>query len=444
MRKELLELFGKKPSVDLDLAKVPPLLRDYIRITSKSTDCHPGLLITAWLPHIAVNLGNRVYMLSNSTRIYPNIWSCLLGPSSISRKTTALTFAGYTISPHEQLCDELPLDQYEEQALVISNVTYAKLLSLLALNSTRIFVHNELSAWLAEMNKHFNSGYKQTITELYDGISKTVSNLTTTERIQRPALSIATATTEAWMYRNIRDNSDQLGGFLQRFIYFVVRDINLDDIDLVTREGESLEDCLAIYDEIFKVFRAIPDTHRLRLSDEAIALRDKLYQEQYRIWFATNNDELMSYFTRVYDGYFYKFCAIFTLLEFWEELDEAIKSGRCAAFFADLRVSGETAAQCLYLCDFYFANTIPFLEIVSEQDKLAWERKLVELLVNKYEGKARHSDLMNTSRMRKREFATAVESLIDREAVTVESYSAYNHTGKMYVVSKALMESWRG
>ena len=443
MRKELLELFGKKPSVDLDLSKAPALLRDYIRITSKSTDCHPGLLITAWLPHIAVNLGNRVYMLSNSTRIYPNVWSCLLGPSSISRKTTAITYAGYTIKPHEELYEDMPLDVYEAETQILSNVTYSKMLSMLALNGVRLFVHHELSAWLAEMNKHFNSGYKQTITELYDGVSKTVSNQTKTERIRKPAFSIATATTEAWMYRNIRDNSDQLGGFLQRFIYFVVRDINLEDIDLDTREGQDLELLLAVYEGMFKIFRAIPGCYQLRLSDAAITLRDTVYKEAYRKWFAKNNDDLMSYFTRIYDGYFYKFCAIFTLCELWEELDEAINRGACETFFESTLVSEEIAAQCLYLCEFYFHNTIPFLEIVSEQDKLSGERKLVELLVNKYGGRARHSDLMNMSHMKKREFKECVESLIEREAITVESLKLRNgNTGKAYVLHQDIMDSW--
>ena len=320
MRRELIELFGRKPSVSLDLERIPPLLREYVKTCSKSTDCHPGLLITAWLPHIAVNFGNRVFMLSNSARIYPNVWSCLLGPSSVSRKTTALTYAGYTINPHETPLEDAPLDVYEKETLRLSNVTYSKMLSMLALNGTRLFIHHELSAWLAEMNKHFNSGYKQTVTELYDGVSKTVSNQTKTERIVKPALSIATATTEAWMYRNIRENSDQLGGFLQRFIYFVVRDINIEDIDLGTREGEDLEELLAIYEDIFRVFRAIPGSHRVRMNEDAVALRDSVYREQYRTWFAKNNDELMSYFTRIYDGYFYKFCAIFTLVEWWEEL----------------------------------------------------------------------------------------------------------------------------
>jgi hypothetical protein len=428
--------------VDLDLAKIPLQLREYVQITSRSTDCHPGLLITAWLPHIAVNLGNRVYMLSNSNRIYPNIWSCLLGPSSISRKTTAITYAGYTIKPHEELFEDMPLDVYEAETQLLSNVTYSKMLSMLSLNGIRLFIHHELSAWLAEMNKHFNSGYKQTITELYDGVSKTVSNQTKTERIRKPALSISTATTEAWMYRNIRENSDQLGGFLQRFIYFVVRDINLEDIDLDTREGEDLELLLAVYEGMFKVFRAIPGSFRIRMAEEAVTMRDELYKLQYRKWFAKNNDDLMSYFTRIYDGYFYKFCAIFTLVEAWDELDAAIKSGSCEAFFEGLRVPEETAAQCLYLCDFYFANTIPFLEIVSEQDKLSGERKIVEILINKYNGKATHSQLMNSSHMKKREFKECIESLIEREALTVDSVHTQTKTARLYILHQDIYQSW--
>jgi hypothetical protein len=223
----------------------------------------------------------------------------------------------------------------------------------------------------------------------------------------------------------------------------VVRDINLEDIDLDTKEGQDLEELLAVYDGMFKIFRAIPGSYRLRLSDNAITLRDAVYKKAYSKWFAKNNDDLMSYFTRIYDGYFYKFCAIFSLCELWEELDEAIKRGACERFFENLRVSEEVAAQCLYLCEFFFSNTIPFLEIVSEQDKLSGERKLVELLVNKYSGKAKHSDLMNISHMKKREFKECVESLIDREAITVDTYTGLNNrVARVYVLEKELMESW--
>ena len=93
--------------------------------------------------------------------------------------------------------------------------------------------------------------------------------------------------------------------------------------------------------------------------------------------------------------------------------------------------------------EFHFNTTIPFLEIVSEQDKLAGERKLVELLVNKYNGKARHSDLMNMSHMKKREFKECVESLIEREAITVDTHTGPNNkVARMYVLNADIRHSW--
>ena len=101
------------------------------------------------------------------------------------------------------------------------------------------------------------------------------------------------------------------------------------------------------------------------------------------------------------------------------------------------------AAQCLYLCDFYVANTIPFLEIVSEQDKLSGERKIVELLSLKYNGKAKHTDLMSKAHMKRREFREITESLIEREAIWVETYKSRNGvTGRMYVLDAELFSSW--
>ncbi len=40
------------------------------------------------------------------------------------------------------------------------------------------------------------------------------------------------------------------------------------------------------------------------------------FRTRHKIYIQTNY-ELMSKFTRIYDGYFYIFCAIFTLVEIW-------------------------------------------------------------------------------------------------------------------------------
>jgi hypothetical protein len=80
---------------------------------------------------------------------------------------------------------------------------------------------------------------------------------------------------------------------------------------------------------------------------------------------------------------------------------------------------------------------------MDEQHKLAGERKLVEIIINKYKGKAKHSALMNMSHMRKKEFRDSIESLIEREAVTVETVrSSQGNIGKLYVLAPEILASW--
>ena len=89
-------------------------------------------------------------------------------------------------------------------------------------------------------------------------------------------------------------------------------------------------------------------------------------------------------------------------------------------------------------------SVIPFLEIVSEQDKLAGERKIVDIMVNKFDGKARHSDLMNLSHMKKREFGECVASLIEREAVRVETEKLNSRkASKVYILDESIIDSWK-
>ncbi|MBW6514281.1 MAG: hypothetical protein K0B87_05940, partial [Candidatus Syntrophosphaera sp.] len=167
------------------------------------------------------------------------------------------------------------------------------------------------------------------------------------------------------------------------------------------------------------------------------------YPLVYADCFRRKNDALMSYFTRIYDGYWFKFCLIIRLSKITPpEWDRAAASGDYEALFRANPVDLDTAAQAWTLCHFYMKNVEPLLALMDEKDKLACERKVVETLMNKFGGRAKHSELMNACHMRKREFQETIASLIDREAITVESYSQYNHTGKLYVLNRAIIESW--
>ncbi len=442
---ELLNLFGRRRNPELDLSKLPDFLCRYLELACQNTDARPGLLMTAFLPFCSVNLGSRVYMINKALKIYPNLWTCVIGRSGITRKTTALRYAGYTLQPYVAELRKNPVEFYDENTPLLNAVTLSKLMSYLSVNSTRLFVHHELSGWLLEMNKGYNAGYKQAITELYDGVDRTVATQQRSEHILAPALSIAAASTESWLYANVGSRAEQLGGFLQRMLFFVVRDIDPASIDLSFRPSTDLEHELELFErEYFRYWREIPEDQELRVNEDVRELRDALLTERYRKWLRYDSDTLMSYFTRVYDGHWFKFCILITLARFKDELAEALRTHTISQFFYDCRVDMDIALQAFYLCDFYLENTPAILDLLDEQDKLSGERRIIEVLVNKFNGRATHSALMNSVHMRKKEFRENIESLIEREAIRVETVlSRNNKPCRLYVLDGELLTSWK-
>ena len=114
-------------------------------------------------------------------------------------------------------------------------------------------------------------------------------------------------------------------------------------------------------------------------------------------------------------------------------------------FLDAMPVTLEIVQQAWYLCDFYMSNTIPLITIMEERDKLVYEKRVVNLLINSFNGVAEHSALLNRSHLKKREFHEAIESLIERNAIWVEAgpRSANHLAPKIYKVNKALYENWK-
>jgi len=447
---ELVELFGKPANVELDVLKLPDILQEYLCFTDTVTDAQLGAKLTAILPCISANIGNRVYMVNNSARIFPHIWSIIIGPSSISRKTTVIKLARQTLEPYEESLSEEKPEDYLKDTLIMTDITMSKLLSMLSENPNRLFMQMEISAWMRLMNRQWNAGMKQALTDLFDGVDKTIANMERSERIRKPAFSIIAASTEGWFFQEMKDVADQQSGFLQRFLFCLIQNVNTDEIDLTYREGQESCPELRKYEEMYSVFRSIPGHFKLALSEQAKETRNSEYKNRFESVVKLKNDTLMSYFARIYDGYFFKFCIIFHLLKHWTELKEIMGSHELTHDFIknwfDMNpVSEETVSQAFSICDYYFENTKPFLSSLSENMKLQNERKLVNLLCRSENGTATHSLLLNRARMNKREFKEAIEILIEREAVTVTTtYNRQNNkTAKTYVLSPGLLQSWR-
>ena len=437
------DIFYETKSIPLIRAELPGFLKEYLDLTDEITDAQDGAKLTAILPVIAVNLGNRVFIRTPAGKIFPNIWAVIIGTSSVSRKTTVINHAMETLKPYEDKLAGKCAKDIAKETYILNNVTANCLLHLLSEQPNRILRHNEISAFLADMGRSYNEGMKQKITDLFDGGRTFNATLQRTDIIKDPSLSIVAASTEGWFHSQLSNRAEQMSGFTQRFLYAIVN-VNLEELNTDYRDCYLQAEELNRYDEMYEVFRSIPGSFRLKLSDGAIALRDKVYREKLQEVMNRKNEILGAYFSRIYDGYLYKFCLIITLCNSWKVLRGAIAEQKVNEFFAANLVCETVMKQALYLCGYYFENTLPLLTIMSENGKLSLEKKFVSLLKESFEGNATHSQMMRYGHFTAKDMKQAVDTLLEMGVIDMKAGNGT--TGKkstVYTLSQKYIESMK-
>ncbi len=428
---ELLSLFGRTPDVLLDRSILPDPVIEYLDLTAQVTDARDGARLTAFLPVVASSIGNRVCMRNAGAVHYCNIWSAIIGPSTTSRKTTAISLATSMLRHAKERLGDLSAKERNEQDPELSRVTQARFYNLMAINSNRLWVQMELGAWMQEMGKTYNAGMKQEITDMFDGRDKSVAKMDVDEYIRKPAFSIVGASTAEWFYREVRDVADQRGGLLQRFVFCMIQYVDPETLNYEQRDTSGAEQRIAGFDEILEVFRSIPSTQTLKAGPDATRFRNEHYSKLMKELALDASDVRASYCSRLYDNYFWRFCILFHLLRLWEELRLAIEEDRVAAWFAEHPVDESTARQAWGLCEYYYLNTAPFLEQISEPLRMDSERKVIRLIKQDPNERVKHSRLLCKSRMDSREFRAVIESLIEKQGIIAHENRIYNNRVQM-------------
>ncbi len=436
---ELLELFGRPRNVPLERDRLPDFINEYLDLVGRITDARDGAKLTAFLPVAAANIGNRVYMYNAGTKHFCNVWAAIIGPSTVSRKTTVINQAMKMLKPFKDGLLELNAKARNEQDLELSRVTQARMYNLLAINPNRLLLHMELSAWMQEMNKAYNAGMKQEITDMFDGKDRSIAKMEIDEYIRRPAFSIVGATTEDWFFRELREVADQRGGFLQRFIICIIQDIDVKELRFDSMVSDSWDRELHAWDEPLAVFRSLPDSHRLLASIAATEFRDAIYKDLMRNIALNANDPQAAYCARIFDNYFWRFCVLIHLFKYWRDLREARDKERLQSWFHHSKVEEATARESWHLCEYYYQNTLPFLMALAENAKLDNERKILKILQRVENCEMTHSRLLCRAHMTSREFRYCMESLIERQAVICHSSLASNNKlGLKYTLNPVL------
>lgn len=182
-------------------------IETYFNYASPLTDAPSDFHHFTALTIMASAIGKRVYIPFGASRIYPNLWTVLIAPSSFYRKTTAIGIGRKIL--HQACPDALFPNEFTPEALMDS----------LEKNPTGLFIWSEFGGALANFERSYMVGTKELFTDLYDSPPEYKRLLKGKEySIKDPCLNILTASTGEWFSSRIKEG-DVKGGFLARFLY---------------------------------------------------------------------------------------------------------------------------------------------------------------------------------------------------------------------------------
>lgn len=182
-------------------------LSEYIAYASVCTDAPAFFhLIIAFLLLSAI-AGRKIVVKFSHGDVYPNLWIIILGPSSISRKTTAINIGKKLLPPDIHFLAE----ESSPEGLISS----------LALNGIGVLINQEIGGFLQNMNRQYMRGYRESLNNLYDCPPHFSRGLKNNEvNITDVCISILGATTKSRLLKNMNED-DLLSGFFARFLYIL-------------------------------------------------------------------------------------------------------------------------------------------------------------------------------------------------------------------------------
>lgn len=181
--------------------------KDYCDYAAKLTDAPPHYHLFVALSLVSTILTNKVYIPFGAQKLFPNLWTILMAPSSTYRKSTTIGIGTDVLS------------RANEELILPEEFTPEAFLTGLAQKPHGLLVWNEFGSILSSFERSYMLGMRETLTNLYDSPSSYKRKLKDTEYvIKDPCLSILAATTIDWFIEKCKEG-DIRGGFLARFFY---------------------------------------------------------------------------------------------------------------------------------------------------------------------------------------------------------------------------------
>jgi len=287
-----------------------PIMDEYVQGISGLTDAHPVIIYSTALASIGAQAQTRLVIQKGTyyVRLYPNIWSLSVAESG-TYKTTALNAgAAPLVKREKEIINEIIEHSTSMNRLIADGVddddpdvavyrnrleeaesrrrklpdksSWEACLDRIEKCGGGIWLLSEFGAWLSGLERTYNQGFKQTITELYD-VPDTYEESTRTHGtriLTKPFISISGVSTIQFL-SGLLSKEDASTGFLARFLLFrpPAKNTVPDALPETTRKEEDLES-YNLLQEIYRQLSYMTVPLEYRLSDQS----KKLFSEYHR------------------------------------------------------------------------------------------------------------------------------------------------------------------
>lgn len=183
-----------------------PAVDEYGEGISKTTNCPCSYIYASFLVVSGCVLGRRIWF-RYGTRLYPNQYVCLVGPSGTARKSTAMNLA---LDASEDVLPP-PLRALSTQQGLLS--------AMAETGGETLVVLDELASMMQQKRRDYATDLIARITELYS-CPRSAGTYTRHDsiKVERPFLSILAGSTVEWLQQTL-SSYDLLGGLGNRLTF---------------------------------------------------------------------------------------------------------------------------------------------------------------------------------------------------------------------------------
>jgi hypothetical protein len=205
----------KMPDDEFDLNSMWPssgFLKEYVDYAQTLTDSPDQFHCATALTIMGTVTQRKVFYWMGSDKIYPNFYACLVAPSSIYRKSTAIKIG------IRMLC------KMNRQLLLPREFSTESMVNHLSTHPHGLFAFSEIAELLDQFKRSYSEGMLALLTDFYDcpDLYERKTLQKGMQSIRHPFISILGASTVDWLNNYMQVNQAE-GGFWPRFLFFSAR-----------------------------------------------------------------------------------------------------------------------------------------------------------------------------------------------------------------------------